>query len=176
MTRRKIAFKSRLFAMLNVMFEIRFLGFFLPELRAAPVSWEEAECFVQDVPGASQPQPALGCCLPSAGAGTFVPGVWSQSCCVLGVTKLPNSEVQRTLSLEQLSGPRTCVLSAEQLTLGVTQVCNPLDRAGVSEHHQGSCCRPVLTMARKLYSCVPHLSCASTSLIVQGDVGAEILV
>lgn len=49
------------------------------------------------------------------------------------------------LSPEQVSAPRTCVLSAEQLTLGVTQVCNPLDRASVSEHQWGSCCRPVLS-------------------------------
>lgn len=95
---------------------------------SCPCEQSGAECCVQDMPRGQLAPGGMGLlpCL-QQGAGMFVPVVWSQSHCVLGVTKLPNSDVQRTLLLEQLSGPRTCVLSAEQLTLGVTQVCNPLD-------------------------------------------------
>lgn len=64
----------------------------------------EAECCVQDVPR-GQSAPADG------GAGTFGPGVRSQSCCVLGVTKLPNSDVQRTLAGAAIRSKDMCPVS-----------------------------------------------------------------
>jgi len=45
--------------MLYTMFEIRFLGWFLLELRAAPVSRMEAECCAQDVPAGTGLLPAF---------------------------------------------------------------------------------------------------------------------
>lgn len=166
----KLAFQSCIFAMLNAVFEMRFSGCFLLEPRAAPgmlTGWRPSAVY-RTCPGASQPQP-------TGEQGRLVLGFGLKAAVCLVSQSCP-TVMFRGLLLEQLSGPRTCVLLAEQLTLGVTHVCHPLDRVGVFEHHQGSWCRPVLTMARKRYACVPRLFCASKSLMLQGDVGAEILV
>lgn len=133
-------------------------------------------CCVQDMPWVSQPQPAQGSCLPSA-AGRFVPGVRSQKL----LCALCHKPAQQWGSEDSVTGVAIrckdmCPVSRAADFRGDAGLRNPPDRAGVSEHHQGLRCRPVLTMARKLYSYAPHLHCASKTLILQGDVGAEILV
>lgn len=168
-----IPFKSCIFTTLNAGFEIRFIsGYFL--LRGAPGSRVKAECCLQDMPWTSQPQPAQGCCLPSA--ERFVPGIWSQKL----LCALCHKAAQQWGSEDSITGAAIkckdmCPVSRAADFRGDAGLRNPLGRASVSEHHQ-MCCRPVLTMARKLYSYVPHLHCASRTLILQADVGVEILI
>lgn len=78
--------------MLNAMVEIRFLGCLL-ELTAAPVSRVEAVLCTGRAWGPVSPSWHGAAACRQGGAGTLVPGVQSQSWCVLGVTKLPDGEV-----------------------------------------------------------------------------------
>lgn len=66
----------------------------------APVRRVEAECCMAQVAACFQRQ-----------AGTFVPDVQFQSCCVLGVTKLPNCEVQMTLAGAAIRSKDVCCVS-----------------------------------------------------------------
>lgn len=130
----RLTSRAVFFVSLNAAFEIRFLVCPSVQQRPSPLSRVEAKCFVQDMPR-DQSDPTCTRLIPACSREQehlLVPGVWSQCCCVLGVTTLLNNEVQRTLLLEQPSSPRTCVQSVEKLTLGVTQVCNPLDGVCVS--------------------------------------------